>query len=86
MLECWSTYLLLQSGVPLTSGDPGGGGRLNPAELDGAQGGGGCGCCHKKLPAFSLTARESLINSGEVCEIYSLVFLILDFISQNSVE
>ena len=65
MLECWSRYLLLQSGVPLTSGDPGGGGRLNPAELDGAQRGGGCGCRHKKLPPFLLTGRtESQFNSG----------------------
>ena len=88
MLECWSIYLLLQSGVPLTSGDPGGGGGLNPAELDGAQGGGGCGCRHKELPPFSLTGgaeskRSILVN---VSNIYSLLFLILDFIPKNGVK
>ena len=54
---CWSVDLLHQSGVPLTSVDTGGGGGLHPAELDGAQRGGGCRCCHKELPPFSLTGR-----------------------------
>ena len=52
--------ILHQPGVPLTSVDTRGGGRLNPAELDGAQRGGGCGCRHKELPPFSLTEGQKV--------------------------
>ena len=58
MLECWLIYLLLQSGVPLTSVNTSGRGGLNPAELDGAERGGGGGGRHKELPPFSLSGRN----------------------------